>query len=179
VPTRTQTPGQPELVIYDFVANTCSAQWTSGAGTLPCPGQQTDVRGFVLSLDQPVLEGGTAFQRPSLLVAPQSTSSGFISGSYPAFTVQAGEHFLTIIGCEDGATGCLVLFRLDYQVGSAAPATYWGASKQYDGKPFPIDVDLSLLSGQDVRFTLSVVSLGPASGNQVVLVAPRVIYIPH
>jgi hypothetical protein len=161
------------------VANVCSAQWTSAAGTLPCPGQRTDARGFVLTLDQPILEGGTAFQSPSLLMAPQSTSNGFISGSYPAFNVQAGEHFLATIGCEDGATGCLVFFRLDYQIGSAAPSTCWGVGKQYDGKPSQIDVDLILLSGQDVRFTLSVYSLGPAFGNRVVWVAPRVVYIPH
>jgi hypothetical protein len=158
------------------VANLCSAQWTSGAGTLPCPGQQADDRGFVLLLDQPVLEGAIVFQRPGLLAAPQSASNGFISGAYPAFNVQAGEHFLTTLGCADGATGCLVFFRLDYQIGSAAPGTY---NKQYDSQPLPIDVNLSLLSGQDVRFTLSVYSLGPASGNLVVLVAPRVIYIPH
>jgi hypothetical protein len=165
-------------LIYDFVENVCLADWTSGVGALPCPGQEFDDRGFVQDLEQSILEGGVVFQHPSLLMAPQATSSGFISGTYPEINVQAGEHFLATIGCEDRATGCMVLFRLDYQIGSAAPRTYESFGKQFSGEPWPIDVDLGLLSGQDVRFTLSVYSLGPASGNRVVWVAPRVVYLP-
>lgn len=41
---------------YDFTFNHCIAEWTSGAGNLTCPGTSDDDRGFVIVLDNPILE---------------------------------------------------------------------------------------------------------------------------
>ena len=37
---------------------------------------------------------------------------------------------------------------------------FWAFGEQYDGKYFTVDLDLSPLAGQDVKFVLSVLSLG-------------------
>ena len=40
----------PSVSGYDFVANACSAQWRSGAGILPCPGTDGDIKGYAINL---------------------------------------------------------------------------------------------------------------------------------
>jgi len=163
-------------IAYDFVANACSAQWTSGAGTLNCPGTNNDVNGFVLKQSLSRLEDGTTSLRPSLLTAPQNTSNGYIRGVYPSFRIQKGDHFQGIVNCERGATSCGVLFRLDYQLATGGLVRdFWAFGERYEGTTFTVDLDLSPLAGQDVRFVLSVLSLGDASGDRALWVEPRIV----
>ncbi len=159
---------------YDFVSNVCAAQWSSGSGALPCPGTDGDTRGFVLSITNPKLENGNTSSQPGLLTFPQNTYNGYIQGIYPAFSVQSGDHFQSIINCEYGATDCYVIFRLDYQIGSGPVQTFWAFSERYDGLYYQADIDLSPLAGQSVRFILSVLANGYATGDRALWVAPRI-----
>jgi hypothetical protein len=168
--------GLPQLdKVYDFVENACTAQWFSGTGLLPCPGAEGDQKGFVVKLTNPRLEDGTAFTGPGLLTFPENTANGYIRGIYPSFKVQNGDHFQAIVNCERNATSCWVLFRLDYQTGSGLIRDYWAFGEHYDGQYFTVDLDLSPLAGQDVKFVLSVLSLGPASGDRAVWIEPRIV----
>ena len=45
---------------------------------------------------------------------PQNAFNGDIHGVYPAFHVQSGDKFQTIVNCAYGATSCYVTFGLDY-----------------------------------------------------------------
>jgi len=163
-------------IVYDFVANACSAQWTSGAGALNCPGTNNDRDGFVLKQSLSRLENGTITLQPSLLTAPQNIFNGYIRGVYPSFKVQAGDHFQGIVNCERGATSCGVLFRLDYQSAAGGLVRdFWAFGERYEGNYFAADLDLSPLAGQDVRFVLSVLSLGNASGDRALWVQPRIV----
>jgi len=163
-------------VAYDFVANACSTQWTSGAGNLSCPGTNNDVKGFVLKQSLSRLEDGTITLQPSLLTAPQNLLNGYIRGVYPSFKVQNGDRFQGIVNCERGATTCGVLFRLDYQPASGGLVRdFWAFGERYEGNTFTVDLDLSSLAGQDVRFVLSVLSLGDASGDRALWVEPRIV----
>jgi hypothetical protein len=139
---------------YDFVANYCSANWTSGSGALPCPGTDGDTRGFVTKLGTPQLENGSIDSNPGLLVAPQAVAGGFIQAFYPAFTVQAGDRFQTLVNCYYNALNCFVNFRLDYQIGSGAVKTFWTFKERYEGSFFRANLDLSSLAGQNVNFIL-------------------------
>jgi len=162
--------------VYDFVANACSAQWTSGAGTLTCPGTDNDKNGFVLKQSLSRLENGSITLQPSLLTFPQNTFNGYIRGAYPSFKVQTGDHFQGIVNCERGATSCGVLFRLDYQYASGGLVRdFWAFGERYEGNYFTVDLDLSPLAGQDVRFVLSILSLGDASGDRALWVEPRIV----
>lgn len=158
---------------YDFAANACAAQWFSGIGTLPCPGTNKDANGFVLNQSRSKLEDGTTSFSPALLLVPQNINNGYIRAVYPSFKVQNGDRFQTIVGCEGGATSCGVLLRLDYQLADGLVRDFWAFGEQYDGKYFTVDLDLSSLAGQDVKFVLTVLSLGDASGDRTLWVQPR------
>ena len=171
------TPGQVENIYYNFVDNICLAQWSSGAGKLPCPSQENDSRGFAVKVNQPKLDGNVIAQGSGILMSPQNVTDGSISGVYPALQIRNGDHLRMIIGCEAGRTKCLVIFRLDYQIGSDPPRIYWAFGEQSDGRYWPVDLDLSLLAGQNVKFTLSVFSVGAAStDNRAIWFAPRIVH---
>ena len=161
--------------VYDFTANACSAQWFTGAGTLPCPGADKDPNGFVLKQTSAKLEDGTSLTRPSLLTAPQDSFNSYIRAVYPSVKVQKGDRLQVIVNCEGGASSCGVLYRVDYQLADGIVRDFWAFGEQYDGKYFAVDLDLSPLAGQDVRFVLSVLSLGPASGDRALWVEPRIV----
>jgi hypothetical protein len=159
---------------YDFVANACSAQWFTGNGNITCPGTNNDKDGFVLRPSVARLEDGTTSTKPSLLTVPQDASNGYIRGVYPSFKVQPGDRLQTIVNCEGNATSCGVLLRIDYQLADGIVRDFWAFGEQYDGKYFAVDLDLSALAGQDVRFVFTVLSLGPASGDRALWVEPRI-----
>lgn len=159
---------------YDFVANACSAQWFSGNGNLNCPGLNNDRNGFVLRQSNARLEDGTLITRPSLLTVPQNIFNGYIRAVYPSYRIQNGDHFQAIVNCEYRATSCGVLFRLDYQLSDGLVRDFWAFGERYEGQYFTVDLDLSPLAGQDVRFVLTVLSLGTASGDRALWVEPRI-----
>jgi hypothetical protein len=161
--------------VYDFVSQVCSAQWFSGAGRLNCPGKNNDINGFVLKQSISKLEDGTISLKPSLLTVPQNTFNGYIQGFYPSFKVQNGDHFQAIVNCEYSATTCGVLFRVDYRLADGIIRDFWAFGERYEGKTFTVDLDLSPLAGEDVRFVLSILSLGPASGDRALWVEPRIV----
>jgi hypothetical protein len=169
------TPSTPTGSVYDFVANTCTAQWYSGAGVLPCPGTDGDARGFVLTQGAPRIETGATDSRPGLLTFPQNTSNGYIQGIYPAFTVQTGDHFQAMVNCEYNATDCFILYRLDYQIGSGPIQTFWTFAERYDGLTYNVDLDLSSLAGQSVKFIITTLANGSATGDRALWVAPRIV----
>jgi hypothetical protein len=168
------TPTQAANTAYDFAANACAAKWVSGAGVLPCPGTDGDAKGFVLTINNPQLETGATDPRPGLLTHPQITTNGYIQGTYPAFRVQSGDHFQSIVNCQYNATSCYVVFRLDYQIGDATPKTYWTFGEKYEGQYFTADIDLTSLAGQDVKFILTVMAGTYASGDRALWVGPRI-----
>ncbi|HVN15041.1 MAG TPA: NBR1-Ig-like domain-containing protein, partial [Anaerolineales bacterium] len=164
-----------QTTAYDLVAKACTAQWTSGAGILPCPGSNDDPRGFVIKLSNVTLEDGTLTNQPGLLTFPQDVTNGYIRGIYPPFTVQKGDHFQGIVNCQRSAANCSVLFRVDYQIGSGLVRDFWAFGEKQDGKYYRVDLDLSPLVGQDVKLVLSILSLGSPTDDLAVWVAPRVV----
>jgi len=159
---------------YDFVANCGSAVWTSGAGVLPCPGMDGSVSGFVFQSAAPLLETGSTDTTPGLIVGPQNITDGYISGTYPAFLVQSGDRFQSIVSCAYGVPACYVTFQLDYQIGSGPVATLWHFHEKTDGMFYRASVDLSSLAGQSVKFTLKVMASGSPAGDRVLWGGARI-----
>ena len=150
---------------YDFWANACAAQWKSGAGILPCPGADGDRKGFVIADNFSHLEDGTMGPAPSLLMSPENKYNGYIQGFYPAFTV---------VGCDYGAS-CYVAFRLDYMNPNGYIGNFWQWREQNDKKNYTVDVDLTPLAGRSVRFILTLLATGSATGDRVRWGAPMII----
>jgi hypothetical protein len=175
--TPSNTPLPQEGTAYDFSANACAASWHSGAGpdALPCPGTDGDAKGFVLKVSNPKLENGATDSRTGIITFPQSTQDGHIQGIYPAFKVESGDRFQSTINCEQGATNCYVVFRLDYQTGTEPIKTFWGPFlERHEGGVFNVDVDLTPLAGKDVKFILTVLAVGSPTGDRALWVGPRV-----
>jgi len=160
---------------YDFTANVCSAQWSSGAGTLDCPGTNLDRDGFVLRQSIARLEDGTTRFVPNLLTSPQNVFNGYIRGVYPSFRIQTGDRFRATVNCERGATSCGVLFRVDYQLADGITRDFWAFGEQYEGNTFTVDLDLTPLAGRDVRIVFTILSLGSPTGDRALWVEPRIV----
>jgi hypothetical protein len=181
-PTVTVTPGGPTVtpgagMAYDFASNACASgvSWFSGAGALSCPGSDGDAKGFVLKVSPSRLESGANDQRPGIITFPQNVQNGYIQGFFPAFRVQSGDRFRSVINCEGGATNCYVIFRLDYQTGTDPIRTFWGPfAERYEGRFYNVDVDLSALAGRDVKFILTVLAAGTAAGDRALWVGPHI-----
>jgi hypothetical protein len=159
----------------DFVSSMCQAEWTTGAGTLACPGVDNDARGFVLRVDNPKLETGTVENEPVLVTYPQMITDGIIRGKYPSFRVETGHHFMAILGCAYQVPSCDVNFQLDYQIGTGSIQTLKTWHEVYDNAFNPVDVDLSSLAGKDVKFILTVMANGPSTQDRAQWLAPRIV----
>ena len=161
---------------YNFVSNLCAATWTSGAGTLPCPGADGDSRGFALPLATVMLENGTTDSRPAFLAAPQAIDYGWVQGTFPSYVVQSGDRFQAAIACQYNASLCDVFYRLDYQIGTGAIQTLWSSREKYDGTTTNVDVSLSSLVGQNVKFILTILSNGASTNDRAMWIEPRILY---
>ena len=124
------------------------------------------------------MEDGVLYSQSSLLTVPQDVSAGYIQGIYPAIAVSTGDHFLATIGCQTTATNCYAKFKLSYQIDANPVVNLATYTERYEGLTRNIDVDLSSLNGQNVKFIIIVQddTTTPATGasQRAVWIAPRV-----
>jgi hypothetical protein len=164
----------PSYTAYDFTLNFCNAVWQNNDGNLPCPGTVGDSRGYVINLDNPIMESGKTENEPGLLTVPKNASNGIVRGVYPAIQIQSGDRFRALVNCQYLAYSCDVVFKLNYQIGSSTD-TLGQWHEVYDGLYSPVDIDLSSLAGQDVIFKLIVDANGSAYQDQALWVDPRIV----
>jgi hypothetical protein len=161
-------------IAYSFADNYCDAHWENNTSVLPCPGTNDDSNGFVVKLNAPVMENGVTEDEPGLLTSPQDAYNGIISGQYPAFTIQAGDHFRTIVNCQYDSKKCNVVFRLDYKKnGQIKTLASW--YEIYEGKYYPVDLDLSALAGETGKFILVVGANGAQKGDNAIWLNPHIL----
>lgn len=159
---------------YNFWLNACSAEWRSGSGPLPCPGMEGDNKGFIIPQNFSHLEDGTMGPAPALLIAPENKYNSYLQGIFPALTVQPGDRFRSVVGCEYGFS-CYVTFRLDYMTPNGGIFNFWTWREQSDRKNYSVDLDLSPLAGRSVRFILTILATGSSSGDRVRWGSPALI----
>ena len=158
---------------YDFVANFCDANWRNDSKNLPCPGSDGDNRGFVLMLDAPKMEDGNA-RGPGLITHPEKSNTGFIKGQYPAIHIKSGDRFQSLIGCAYKANDCNLIFRLEYQIGNGNIRSLGQWQEVYEGRYYPVNIDLSPLSGENVKFILTIFTNGSSHEDFALWVTPRI-----
>ena len=148
-----------DTVVYDFTKSYCDARWQSVVdANLECPGDTTNSSpGYVTTVEDGKLENGKKVDGDILITRPDNGDyDGFISGTYPLFKIQRGDHFMATIGCADGATECNLFFDLQYQIGNGAVQTLKTWHEVNEGKVRKVSVDLSALANQSVRIILRV-----------------------
>lgn len=158
----------------DFASNMCSAAWSNGFRSLPCPGNAQSAQGSVILLNQPVLEDGRHENEPTLWTRPEPKAGGVITGAYPKYRVQPGDRFMAEVGCLKDYPGCGLVFSLSYQVDGGMIQTLGSWAEVYDGRVTRIDIDLSALAGQAVQFILTVANTGDPAQGQGFWLAPSV-----
>jgi hypothetical protein len=126
-----------------------------------------------MMLSSPTMEDGKT-QGSALLTFPERVNNGLIAGTYPPFRVQSGDRFQAVVGCLNEANDCDMIFRLEYQIGSRAARTLGQWHEVYEGQSYPINIDLSTLQGEDVRFILSVLANGSAHEDYALWINPRI-----
>jgi hypothetical protein len=166
------------VVIYDFASSACDAQWQANEGIIGCPGADSDPRGAVLPISGAMLEDGTSVTQPGLLTMPSADQDGYILGLYPQYLVQRGDRLQAVVGCQQEATACSVLFRVSYLDATGAAHDLWTLGEFQDGHAYELDLDLSELAGQQVRFVLSVNDLGSSTDDRALWIAPRIVQAP-
>jgi hypothetical protein len=158
---------------YDLASNFCEATWKNTNKHLSCPGNNGSNNGFVLFLDTPKMEDGNV-RGVGLLTHPEKTNNGSITGKYPNFKIQQGDHFKALIGCVNTANDCDLIFKLEYQIGNNPVKTLGQWHEIYEGKYYSIDMDLSFLSGQKVKLILTVLSNESSHEDHALWVNPRI-----
>ncbi len=150
---------------YALTANFCLADWSSEVGALTCPGKGGDVNGFVMLLDQPVLESGKTYDF-SILTHPDNDLNGWITGRFPYYQVNDGDRFQAEIGCLNASQGCNVTFQLAYQTSGGMEMNLGAWREIYDGQTKTVNVNLSGLAGQEIQLILTVMNNGrPGNAN--------------
>jgi hypothetical protein len=161
------------VAAYDFVASYCEASWSNASTSLPCPGTEGANSGFVIAINSPKMENGKSIGN-GLLTYPEKTNDGLITGKYPSFKVENGDRFQANIGCLENANDCDIIYRLQYQIGSGEIRTLGQWRELYEGNSYAINLDLSSLSGQKVKFILSVLANGSSHEDFALWVNARV-----
>lgn len=147
--------------VYDFIAHAPEAQWSSGAGALPFPGDPSDSRGFARYVINALLEDGSTWSKV-LETHPQWVAGGWIMGVYPQQTVPPNSQLTVRIGFLSGATGTdgaeFDVYFDEYRGMNVAPLRHTILSKvaTLDGKLDLITEDLSLIAGKKGNFVLRV-----------------------
>jgi hypothetical protein len=159
---------------YDFIANACNdANWENEGADLPCPGSDGDERGFVRAVDSPKMEDGKS-QGKGLLTVPENHRDGLISGKYEQIRIHSGDRFQALIGCQYKANDCDMVFRVQYQIGNGQIRTLGQWREVYEGQFYPVNIDLSSLDGERVKFILSVLANGSAHEDYALWINPRI-----
>jgi hypothetical protein len=162
-----------ETLAYDFVSEICSAQWFSNNILQPCPESGSEAQNPISLVTLPTLEDGTTLNNPAIMISPINTN-GSIQGIYPEYLVQPGDHFRAMASCEANSIPCSAIFRFSYQDGSNAVVVLWVIGEFYDQKYTQIDIDISALAGQMVKFILDVTPLNSDPGNHVFWASPGI-----
>lgn len=169
-----QVAAQPNSdYAYDFAANYCSANWSSAMGDLSCSERSDSIDGAVTLLQNPALESRVENEL-GLWFHPNNDRGGWITGEYPAYKVKNGDHIRAEIGCLAGSKSCDVIFILGYRVGNSALHTLGTWNEVYDGNTNVVDVDLTGLAGESVKFYLTVENNGKAGSSGAVWFVPHI-----
>lgn len=162
----TFTPADPDNVVLDFTEQVCFAEWSNNTIHLPCPGDPQDSgSGYVTIMEEVILQDGTRVSAPTLLTIPANANYQYgIFGTYPTLTVYPDDHFKAVLACQEGPIGCDVEYSLHYidhnnnfrqLARETGPVPLTSHDSLQPGYTM-VDIDLSALAGQSVRFVLTV-----------------------
>ena len=158
---------------YNLAANFCDATWRSDDGKMYCQGAGYDSKSYVQFTNSLTMEGGTKDDEAALII--QVAEDDRVRGTYPAYTVGPGEHFLARVGCVDDSKDCHVKISLRYRIKGTDDEIELGEwIEKNDNDVTLIDIDLSSLDGEEVIFVLDVSHRGDSDDNRMFWFVPSI-----
>ena len=166
------TPTPTRTVGFDFISQGPNAAWQNGNQNIAWGDPGEDSQGVADEVSNRKLEDGKLYAE-LLATFPQKIDDGLIRGVYPAYTVQSGDHFRTILGLKDGCEVGKVRYSFSYlSGGSEVVLSEW--VEKCDDKVTLVDIDLSALKGQSLQFVLTVKTEGAFKEDYAHWVSPRI-----
>jgi hypothetical protein len=169
-------------LLFDFLVKADAATWTSGIGNDPgsalaYEGAVDDANGAARIMDQVKLETG-AISGKILLMFPRHDDSGFVTGLFPAYKVQTGDHLRARLGfmipSGDSCGSGKVRFQIYYKEGDGELRLLDQWTKSCNRSLQPIDLDLSALKGKEVRLAFTVRAEGSFTDDWAIWNSPRI-----
>lgn len=165
------TPAAP-TVLYDFVDHICDATWTSGAGSLTCPGGTGDNEGFVVAVGGMELEDGSTWPK-ALETHPQWIDDGWIQGKYHLPSpIQAGDRFVAKVGFLKDAAAGNVKFMVT--AGTNGGDAAWSQVKPYNNSLVDVSFEFDPVFVGSSYVSLRVLANGSSGQDWAVWVEPRI-----
>jgi hypothetical protein len=160
---------------YAFASLACSAEWSTGAGPLPCPGKESDAQGYVVLAENPAMEDSQEREGPGLLVFAQPVAGGYIVGKFPPVIVPTEADFRATLGCQPGASGCFVRFRVTYRVDGGDEELLGEWNEGSEGGITNAIKDLDMVGGRSTAFTFYLTVAGTPEQSKGVWFNPRIV----
>ncbi len=158
---------------YDFAVNFSNATWKTDKTTLYPNGAPQGYSNYVQYTNQFRMETGKLEDEPAILV--NVASGERVRGIYPGYQIQAGDHFVTEIGCIFDNKECKMKMVLSYQIkGSNVREILGEWLETYNGKVTLVDIDLTSLAGEEVIFTLDMEAKSSSKTNLVFWFVPSI-----
>lgn len=169
-PTPTQTP--VVTVGFDFITRGPDAEWRNATAVIAWGDPVDDAPGVAVNLEDIELENDREYDR-LLATYPQKIENGIITGLYPNYAIQNGDHFRTLLGLRNSCGVGRVRYQIKYiENGVENSLGEW--LKSCDGNVVSIDIDLSGLQGKTVQFKLIVGAEGAFDDDKAIWVNPRI-----
>jgi hypothetical protein len=169
-PTPTQTP--VVTVGFDFISRGPDAEWRNATSVIAWGDPVDDSPGVAVDLRDIELENDRDYDRV-LATYPEKIEDGRVSGLYPNYSVQNGDHFRALLGFRNSCGIGKVRYQLNY-VENGVESSLGEWLKVCDGTLLSIDRDLSGLQGKTVQFKLIVKADGAYNDDKAIWVNPRI-----
>ncbi len=171
-PTPTPTSTPVVTIGYDFITRGPDAEWRNAIKAIPWGDPPDDTPGVAVDVSNAKLEDGKSYGRV-LATYPEMVDDGMVSGLYPSYTIQDGDHFRTILGLRQNCGDGKVRYQLFY-IENNIENSLGDWVKTCDGNVLGININLSGLKGKTVQFKLIVKAEGSYKGDQAMWVNPRI-----
>ena len=162
----------PSTVVYEMVPDASRAAWSNSTTGITFGDTSNPANGLAYSMANPQIETGSVENESGIIMKPDT--AGAVKGVFPAYTVQAGDHFLSVVGCQYGHNSCNVKMQLSYSISGGAATVLATWDEAYEGKVNKVDVDISSLAGKNVNLILTVLANGDATDDYAVWLRPRI-----
>ena len=152
------TPTPNANITYDFTKKAPDAEWRNATASLPWGDPADDSLGVAAYVNNVKLNNGKTYDQ-AIAAYPQHITDGIISGVFPNYTVQNGDHFKASLAFKANCGNANVKFTLKYREGSTD--TLLGEwQKSCNDDLSNVNVDISGLQGRTVQFILIVSANG-------------------